>query len=465
MPKDRSMSEQSLASTVGALRITPFLQRYAWGSTSALQEFLSLNVDGHPLAEAWFGSHSSGPSVADLDGTPTPLDVVFALHPTDWFEPTDAASNTLSFLLKILAIGAPLSLQLHPTKAQAEVGFSEEMSRGVDIGAPNRVFRDQNHKPELICALTEMDALCGFRPLEATLELLAGLGGTIAKKLIAAINASVDEDVLRNVIALALDDAGGVLGQSVEERHAATNELGKCAESWLLRDCPELFRLSAQWIAKLAKIYPGDGGVAVACLLHCIRIQPGEALFLSAGNMHAYLDGLGVEIMANSDNVVRGGLTSKHVDTKILAELVDTRPVAIPLVYPVSTTMVGGATREDWLVPVSDFALCRIRVNSNHGEIGSLAAFESPAIVLCATGAVDILVDTQILPDHGSDDHGSDDHGSGNHGSGNHGSDDHSSVKGDQLSFRLLKGDSVIVAPGRKLQFFGIGECFVACGP
>jgi mannose-6-phosphate isomerase len=194
--------------------------------------------------------------------------------------------------------------------------------------------------------------------------------------------------------------------------------------------CPEHLRLSVSWLATLGRAYPGDGGVAVASLLNCVRIQPGESLFLGAGNMHAYLHGLGVEIMANSDNVVRGGLTEKHIDVNVLADLVDTSPAPVPLVAVERFLLAGGARVESWPVPVTDFSLLRVGVSAP--DAGALTMGNHPAVVLCSAGTVEVIGHTGTGP--------------------------------DEIITRLTlsQGQAVYAAAAQRISFSGYGECFVA---
>ena len=165
-----------------------------------------------------------------------------------------------------------------------------------------------------------------------------------------------------------------LVGVTFLARSAAIEELAQRAEQLLMGPCPEEFKLAATWLTRLGRQYPADGGVAVAALLNCVRLEAGEALFLDAGNMHAYLCGLGVEIMANSDNVIRGGMTSKHVDVDVLTRLVDTDPLSDPVIRPTRSKLEGGADLETW--PVSGFGLCPHPGNGFAGCTGYIAGVE-----------------------------------------------------------------------------------------
>lgn len=255
-------------------RLVPQVQHYAWGSDTALPALLGVEPDGKPWAELWIGDHPRLPSIVASTG-----------------EPLDA---DLPFLLKVLAAAKPLSIQSHPSLEQAIAGFDAEHLAGVALDAPERTYRDANHKPELICALTPFDALVGFRAPEEIIEEF--------------------NDV--EPLAPMLDRLSGPrpLQATVE---------------WLLRmPTAETEALVAEVVplvelaALLDSFFPNDRGALVALLLHRVTLEPGDAVFLGAGNLHAYLSGVGVEIMANSDNVIRGGLTPKHINVEELLRVV-----------------------------------------------------------------------------------------------------------------------------------------------
>ena len=300
------------------------VQHYAWGSASALPDLLGVARDGEPWAELWLGAHPSAPSRL-ADGRP--LDAAIAADPVGWLGAASVArfGPRLPFLLKVLAAGQPLSLQAHPTEAQAIAGFARENDLGIPLDAPERVYKDPHHKPELICALTPFDALCGFRPLDATAELLQVLAGRGAHGLAP----------FAALLADAGADPAGALGYTVgslltmpagDQRLLVDTTAAACAAA----EGPDPFATS--WMVRLAERYPGDVGAVVSLLLNGVRLAPGEAIALEAGNLHAYLEGTGIEIMANSDNVLRGGLTPKHIDVPELLRVVDFTPLADPVV-------------------------------------------------------------------------------------------------------------------------------------
>ena len=341
------------------------VRHYDWGSTSSLPSLLGRPEDGRPWAELWFGAHPSAPSLAGPDRTP--LDQVIGGDPVGALgAAVHDQFGGLPFLLKVLAAGHPLSLQAHPSSAQAKAGFAREDAAGIPVDAPHRSFRDRIHKPELICALTPFDALCGFREPDATLEVLATIDTPALDDLRSRLR-SIDGDglhaLLRELLTLESSSAVALVGAVVE----ACQDPG-----------PDEHADVRSMVVALGERYPGDAGILTATLLNLVHLLPGEALFLGAGNLHAYLSGTGVEIMANSDNVLRGGLTSKHIDVPTLLDTVDARPLVVDVQRPES---VGGVAVYD--TPVPEFSLKRL-------ELAGPADVSGPAILLCTDGVIEV---------------------------------------------------------------------------
>jgi mannose-6-phosphate isomerase len=290
-------------------RVTGVVQHYDWGDTSFLPRFLGVEPDGRPWAELWLGTHPSGPATLD-DG-----------------RPLSEATGELPYLLKVLSAARPLSLQTHPNREQA--------ARGHAAGR----YPDPNPKPELLCALTPFEALCGVRPVEATLELLRGLG--IVEMA----------EVLRD----------GGPGAALTALYRGTIDplgvIAACSEG----DGPE-----AAWVRRLDARYPGQPSVAVTLLLNYVHLEPGEAIHLGAGNLHAYLSGSGLELMGASDNVVRGGLTSKHVDVDDLLDVVDPTPLDHPVM----------ARSDRYVLDEVGVALRRVDAGARHRSTGHELAID-----------------------------------------------------------------------------------------
>jgi mannose-6-phosphate isomerase len=242
--------------------------------------------------------------------------------------------------MKVIAAERPLSLQAHPNREQARAGYADEQARGIRLDSPERSYVDPNHKPELVCALTPFEALCGFRAIPETVELLAGLAGRAPalQKYVDALRARPDRDGLREVV------TGLLTVPADRRRRLVETVVAACAAG----PGPELATA-----VELGEAYPGDPGVVIALLLNRIRLEPGEALFLAAGNVHCYLRGTAVEVMANSDNVLRGGFTAKHVDVPELLRVVDVTD-GPPPVLPASPVGPGHLV---YAPPVPDFRL------------------------------------------------------------------------------------------------------------
>ncbi|MBD9702495.1 mannose-6-phosphate isomerase, class I [Streptomyces sp. ID01-12c] len=345
-------------------RLDNTVRPYAWGSTTAIPQLLGVAPTGEPQAEMWMGAHPGAPSRTGRG----PLTEVIDEAPERELGTSTVGKfgPRLPFLLKILAAGAPLSLQVHPDLEQAREGYEDEERRGIPIDAAHRNYKDANHKPELICALTEFDGLCGFRePLRAA-ELLAALDVDSLKPYVDLLHAHPEEAALREVLT-------AVLGADPEEMaHTVTEAAAACAR---------LGGDHAPYV-DLAHHYPGDPGVIAAMLLNHVRLQPGEALFLGAGIPHAYLNGLGVEIMANSDNVLRCGLTPKHVDVPELLRVVRFEATDPGVLRPEASP----DGEEVYETPIDEFRLSRF-VLPEAGAPHDLTR-ATPQILLCTAGSV-----------------------------------------------------------------------------
>ena len=289
-------------------RLVGEVQHYDWGSDQAIPEILGEQPNGQPWAEYWLGAHPKAPSV--LAGGVT-LDQWLADHPEELGRASrDAFGDRLPFLLKILSASHALSIQAHPSREQAERGFAAENEAGVGLGDPTRIFRDDWPKPEMIVALTDFDALCGFRDPSSSLVLLSGLGKLDGlDEVLAPLG---QDDGLAKVVATVLSGDEKVV--TVVEGVVAASR------TYLEEGTDEAVRGLARTAVELSEDHPGDPSILVALLMNRVRLAPGQQIHLGAGTMHAYLGGTGVEIMANSDNVLRGGLTSKYVDVDALLD-------------------------------------------------------------------------------------------------------------------------------------------------
>lgn len=372
-------------------RLTNAIQHYAWGSPTAIPTLLGTEVTGEPVAEAWFGAHSSAPShcVREDGGTGAPMPEVIAADPAGVLgEDVEARFGaTLPYLLKVIAAESPLSLQVHPHVARARSGFAEEEAAGVPVDAPHRNFRDRNHKPELVYALTRFEAMCGFRAPRRAAELLEGLDAPLAKDLRAML--------AEQPTAAGIEAAFTRLLRP--ETRPGADEVGEVAVACAARlgagsPSPRADRT----VVQLQATYPGDPGVVTSLLLNPVTLQPGEALFVPAGGVHAYLKGLGVEIMAASDNVLRAGLTPKHVDVDELLRNVDY--VAAPPIR-IAPEKFHGATRS-YYAPVDDFELSVTSVDDDHEHP---LPGRGPRVLLCLDGRMTVAsrYDGELTLDRG----------------------------------------------------------------
>jgi mannose-6-phosphate isomerase len=351
---------------------------YAWGSRTVIADLLGESVPSpHPQAEMWLGAHPGDPSrIVRPDGGRASLLEVLTDDPEGLLGAERSArwEGRLPFLLKVLAADEPLSLQAHPSLDQAREGFARENAAGIPIDASDRNYRDANHKPELICALTEFHALVGFRDPVETLGLLRALDVPELSAYVDLLAAQPGPDGLRALFTTWITLPQALLDELVPA-------LQKGAVALAGRDNPSGgdWAREARTALELSERYPGDAGVLAALLLNRVVLAPGEALFLPAGNLHAYLAGAGIELMANSDNVLRGGLTPKHVDVPELLRVLDftSGPPPVHAGQP-----EGPWTRYD--TPAEEFLLRTWQ--SGDGLTGSLPVPDGGARILLATG-------------------------------------------------------------------------------
>jgi mannose-6-phosphate isomerase len=308
------------------------VQHYAWGDTEAIPALLRREPDGQPWAEWWLGTHAGGPSTL-ADGS--------ALS---------AVAGELPYLMKVLAAAEPLSLQTHPSAAEARAGFNRENSAGISPDSPARIYRDPNAKPEVLCALTPFDTLCGFRPVQDTAALLHALGAHETAR------ALLDDGLAATV--------GGLYRGTIQSEP-------------LVRACDGHPSPQAELVTRLDGMYPGEPSVAVTLFLNRVRLLPGEAIYLTPGNLHAYLHGVGVEVMGASDNVVRGGLTVKHVDVDELLRVLEFDALPDPVVVAHETDPGS------WHYPTPDapFTLRRLDIRET-----TLHTAEGRELALCTAG-------------------------------------------------------------------------------
>lgn len=357
---------------IGLLKNT--IQEYAWGSRTAIPELLDQPVPAEkPQAELWMGAHPKAPSQVLSDGIWRSLPEVIQESPAETLGQEVAArfSNKLPFLFKVLAAARPLSIQAHPNKEQAEQGFARENELGVPLDAPQRNYRDDNHKPEIICALTPFCALNGFRKLEEALRLLEKIRVPGLAEIVSFLRSHPNRDGLKKFFNhLMTTDRGKqrkIVEQAVNSAEQQTNE----EPVWT-------------WMIKLNEEYPGDMGVLSPLFLNLVRLKPQQAMYLPAGELHGYLEGVGIELMANSDNVLRGGLTPKHIDVQELLTVLNFTDGDLNILGPENLAF-GEAT---YSTEAEEFVLSVMRLNKG-------APFSSPRnrsveIMICTEGEVSV---------------------------------------------------------------------------
>lgn len=369
---------------------------YAWGSTSAIAELLGTTPSGGPEAELWLGAHPGSPSrILDPSASGGAADLAA------WV--AAAPGRSLPFLLKVLAAASPLSLQVHPTTAQAIEGFAREDAAGIPRDAAHRNYKDASHKPELVVAVSERySALSGFREPAATVRILDALlalareaerapltqlrdtlaTGPDAASVSAGLRAAVewllgDPEGSAPLVAAVTRIAEQAATRPAPEgagAPASGGEPAAAADALLVSDALATARL-------LAAEYPGDSGIVLSLLLNTVHLRRGEALYLPAGNIHAYLEGLGIELMAASDNVLRGGLTVKHIDVPELLSVLQAEPVTAPYLVP----EVPAPGIRVFRPGVPEFQLVEVTAEQSAPAVREWSV-PGPVIALCTAG-------------------------------------------------------------------------------
>ncbi|MDG3008799.1 mannose-6-phosphate isomerase, class I [Rhodococcus sp. D2-41] len=363
---------------------------YAWGSRTAIATLSGRpSPTPHPEAELWMGAHPANPArLLGPEGSRSLLDALGDAPERQLGTRSRAAfGDRLPFLLKLLAADEPLSLQAHPSMSQAEEGYEREERLGVPLDSPIRNYRDRNHKPELVVALTEFHALAGFRDPARTVEFLSALDVPELEPHIGLLRGQPDAAGLRALFTTWITLPQPVLDALVPA------VLDGCVRHLSAGDAP--FRDEVRTALELGETYPGDAGVLASLLLNRVTLEPGQGLYLAAGNLHAYLQGMAVEIMANSDNVLRGGLTPKHVDVAELLRVLDFSAVD-------ATALTGTPTDAGEFVyrtQAPEFRLSRIELDVTAEDRDAAVAVDDdgPQILLCTLGTVIVRCADQVL--------------------------------------------------------------------
>ena len=332
------------------VRISGETKNYPWGSSHLIQDHLGLGSSGQPLAEVWFGTHPQGESKVLSSGKNL----------------SEQLGSRLSFLVKFLAADKPLSIQAHPNAAQAKAGFDRENSAGLALDDPTRNYKDDSAKPELLIALSAFRALCGFRPTAEILKIFLAFSETEPRFGELAALVATDSS-LETLLSELLQDT----------------ELAKRFDSTVVSIEGDSLAESARVLAsQLLSQYPGDTGALVALVLNLVELSPGQAIYLPAGNLHAYLSGLGIEVMAASDNVIRAGLTQKHIDKSELLNIAAFQSLLEPVVLP--RKLAEGLS--EYEVAAEQFRVYKADVTGTN----LLADLDLPgsALVVCVSGEV-----------------------------------------------------------------------------
>jgi mannose-6-phosphate isomerase len=305
------------------------VQHYKWGSPLMIPELLGAeNHSMIPWAELWMGSHSGAPSICIDDENKRKINLADLIKENPEYylgDGTMKAFDTLPFLYKVLSADKPLSIQAHPNLEQAVEGFARENTAGIDIKAAKRNFKDTNHKPEIMCALTPFTAMCGFREIAEIEKLFAILNCSALDAPLAALKDSSSDGGLKGFL-------GALFAMNTEDRKLLTDTILENGRDFALKN--EKYRAEFDLCVQFAQLHPDDPSIIAPLYLNLIELQPGEAIFLSAGVLHAYVHGLGMELMANSDNVLRGGLTSKYIDAEELKKVLIFVPFMPEIIKP-----------------------------------------------------------------------------------------------------------------------------------
>jgi mannose-6-phosphate isomerase len=399
---------------------------YAWGSRTAIADLLGTAPSGEPEAELWLGAHPGSPSaVLDPSETDGARDLASWIdrEPQRALGVTAAGDARLPYLLKVLAADGPLSLQAHPSSEQAKEGFARENALGLSADSPERNYKDAFHKPELIYALSEtFDALSGYRDPAVTARVLDALaaaadadGARLIGLLTTRLRSGSVADALRDSTAWLLGgdpDVAllvGVVVAAAERLAAGGDPAGADAD----------LASAVDTVGLLARAFPGDPGIVLALLLNRITLRRGEVLYLPAGNIHAYLHGLGIELMASSDNVLRGGLTGKRIDVPELLSVLDFSPFAVAPLAPETPAPGLETFRPD----VPDFALDVVHLDE--GVPAAVVELPGAATAICTAGSLEL--------------------------------------RGTGGAIRVSRGEAVFVTPDeRELTVSGAGTVFIA---
>ncbi|MDR1933334.1 MAG: mannose-6-phosphate isomerase, class I [Spirochaetales bacterium] len=356
------------------------IQKYAWGSASLMPDFLGReNPEKEPWAELWMGAHPKAPSLArpaSSRGKAAPLDELIAAGPAAFLggKNLNAFGAQLPFLFKLLAAASPLSIQCHPSLNQARAGFERENRAGLAADSPERNYRDANHKPEIILAVTPFSALRGLRPVQEIAHFFSGFPVPELRELARGLTRADAGENIKTFLRYLLSAPARSAKSWIASLKAQS---GSCAAGENLPEYRAFVRLS--------DFYPEDAGCLAPFYLNLVQLAPGEALFLGPGELHAYLEGLGVELMANSDNVLRAGLTPKHIDVQELLAVVSCAAAKAEILRPAGTVR-GGFVEEEYPRRAEEFTLSVLRPKAGDSNAQAVIETGGPEILFCGGG-------------------------------------------------------------------------------
>jgi mannose-6-phosphate isomerase len=346
------------------------VQEYAWGSRTAIAELMGQpSPADRPQAELWMGAHPKAPSLVGTENGWESLADLIQDYPMDILGRgvAEKFDGKLPYLFKVLAAAKPLSIQAHPGAADAQAGYAREETRGIPFDAFERNYKDPHHKPECLCALTPFWGLCGFRNISETAILLHRLCPESLEGSFHLLEKNTPADSTQAFFE-------SIMRMDPRKQARIVHEAVRHAQD-VKHERPEY-----DWVARLHQAYPSDIGVIFPALLNLVCLQPGQALFLEQGELHAYLSGVGIELMANSDNVLRGGLTSKHVDVPELMRILSFKEKAVDILLPENREQHAGVYR----TPAREFELSVITLDSGDNYEGQID--RSVEILFCTSG-------------------------------------------------------------------------------
>ncbi len=351
-----------------------FVQNYAWGSMTFIPELMGAPVPAEkPQAELWMGVHPKAPSQVQCDGEWMSLPEFIRTDPEGILGESVAKnfSDELPFLFKVLAAAKPLSIQVHPSRDQARAGFARENEMKIPLDAPNRNYKDENHKPEMICALTPFSLLSGFRRIDDLIALTEKIGAPVLKGKVGLLQGQHEAEGLDVFLTT-------LMAMDRDTQTQLVSEVVECIEQIPGTDA------ALEWVVRLNQEYPGDIGVLSPLFMNIVRLEPGQGMYTPPGRLHTYLEGAGIELMANSDNVLRGGLTAKSMDIRELLKILDFTHHHVDILMP--ERREKGENIYD--TPAKEFVLSLISVE--RGSPFESSRTRSVEIMICLAGDAQI---------------------------------------------------------------------------